>query len=42
MSIFEVSKHIIGVVLHDHVLHVHVIGVHHLGHFGVQGYCSRS
>jgi hypothetical protein len=25
MSLFEVSIHIVGVVLHDRVLHVHVV-----------------
>jgi hypothetical protein len=42
MSLFEVSKHIVGVVFHNHVLHVHVIIVHHFWHFEVQRYCSRS
>jgi hypothetical protein len=42
MSLFEVSKHIIGVVFHDLVLHVHVIIVRQLGQFRVQRYCSRS
>jgi hypothetical protein len=42
MSLFEVSKHIVGVVFHDHVLHVYAIIVHQLWHFGVQRYYSRS
>jgi hypothetical protein len=42
MSLFEVSKHTVGVVFHDCVLHVHVISVRQLGHFGVQKYSSRS
>jgi hypothetical protein len=42
MSLFEVSKHVIGVVFHNRVLYVHVISVRQLGHFGVRRYCSRS
>jgi hypothetical protein len=42
MSLFEVSKHIVGVVFHNHVLHVHVISVRQLGHFGARIYCSQS
>jgi hypothetical protein len=37
MSLFDVSKHIIGVVFHDHVLYVHVVIAHHHGHFGSEG-----
>jgi hypothetical protein len=42
MSIFEIFKHIIGVIFHDHVLHVHVIIVCHLWYFWVRMYCSQS
>jgi hypothetical protein len=42
MSLFEVSKHIVGVVFHDRVLHVHVVIVCQLGYFGVRWYCPRS
>jgi hypothetical protein len=42
MSLFEVSKHIIGVVFHDRVLHVHVVIVRQLGHIRVRRYCSQS
>jgi hypothetical protein len=42
MSLFEVSKHIVGVLFYDHVLHVHVIIVRQLWHFGVRMYCSQS
>jgi hypothetical protein len=42
MRLFEVSKHVVGVVFHDRVLHVHAINVHQLGHFEVRRYCSQS
>jgi hypothetical protein len=42
MSLFEVSKHIVGVVFHDLILHVHVVIVCQLGQFRVRMYCSRS
>jgi hypothetical protein len=42
MSLFVVSKHIVGVVFHDRVLHVHVVIVRQLGYFGVRWYCPRS
>jgi hypothetical protein len=37
MNIFEVSKHIVGVVFHDRTLHVHAIIVRQLGTSGFEG-----